>query len=88
MAPLVMVIEDEEALGLLLKYNLEKEKFALSDKKYNIGAKSKMDNIRAKELLLMAENDEIASKTDYLISTVNVYKAVGGKDVTTINDNL
>ena len=25
MAPLVMVIEDEEALGLLLKYNLEKE---------------------------------------------------------------
>lgn len=72
----------------LKKYNLEKEKFALSDKKYNIGAKSKMDNIRAKELLLMAENDEIASKTDYLISTVNVYKAVGGKDVTTINDNL
>ena len=25
MAPLVMVVEDEEALGLLLKYNLEKE---------------------------------------------------------------
>ena len=25
MAPLVMIIEDEEALGLLLKYNLEKE---------------------------------------------------------------
>lgn len=25
MAPLIMVIEDEEALGLLLKYNLEKE---------------------------------------------------------------
>lgn len=25
MAPLVMVIEDEEALGLLLKYNLEKK---------------------------------------------------------------
>lgn len=27
MAPLVMVVEDEEALGLLLKYNLEKEGF-------------------------------------------------------------
>lgn len=27
MAPLVMIVEDEEALGLLLKYNLEKEGF-------------------------------------------------------------
>lgn len=72
----------------LKKYNLEKEKFVLSEKKFNIGAKSQMDNIRAKELLILAENEEISSKTDYVISTVGIYKAIGGKDFMTINDNL
>lgn len=72
----------------LKKYNLEKEKFTLSQRKFDIGAKSKMDNMRAKELLLLSENEEVSGKTDYLISTVNIYKAVGGKDFTTVNDNL
>jgi multidrug efflux system outer membrane protein len=70
------------------KYGLEKEKFALSQRKYDIGAKSKMDNMRAKELLLLAEMDEFSDKTDYLISTLSIYKAVGGKDFTTINNSL
>lgn len=70
------------------KYGLEKEKFTLSQRKYDIGAKSKMDNMRAKELLLLAEMDEFSDKTDYLISTLSIYKAVGGKDFTTINEGL
>lgn len=72
----------------LKKYNLEKEKFALSQRKFDIGAKSKMDNMRAQELLLLSENEEISGKTDYLISTVNIYKAIGGKDFTNVNDSL
>jgi multidrug efflux system outer membrane protein len=72
----------------LKKYTLEKEKFALSDRKFDIGAKSKMDNMRAQELLLLAENEEVTGKTDYLISTINIYKSVGGKDFTTINEKL
>lgn len=70
------------------RYNLEKDKFALADKKYNIGAKSKLDRMKDREKLLVAEKDEVNSRVNYLISTVNIYKAVGGKDFTIVNDNL
>ena len=39
------------------RYNLEKDKFALADKKYNIGAKSKLDRMKDREKLLVAEKD-------------------------------
>lgn len=70
------------------KYNLEKEKYALSNRKFDIGAKSELDNMRAKEALLLAEVEDASDKIDYLISTIGIYKAVGGKDYTTINDDL
>lgn len=79
---------NENYKEIMKKYNLEKEKFALSQRKFDIGAKSKMDNMRAKELLILCENEEISGRTDYLISTINIYKAIGGKDFTTVNDNL
>jgi hypothetical protein len=47
-----------------------------------------MENMRAKQILLLSENEEVADKTDYLISTVNIYKSIGGKDFTTINSEL
>lgn len=72
----------------LKRYSLEQEKFALADKKYNIGAKSKLELMKDEKILLNAEKDKINSQINYVISTVNVYKAVGGKDFTTINDNL
>jgi hypothetical protein len=37
---------------------------------------------------LLAENEEVTGKTDYLISTINIYKSVGGQDFTTINEKL
>lgn len=70
------------------RYNLEKEKFALADKKYNIGAKSNLDLMKDSEKLLVADKDKVSSQVNYLISTVNIYKAVGGKDFTTINEKL
>ncbi len=70
------------------KFNLEKQKFELSNRKYDIGAKSRLDNMRAKEALLLVEVEEVSSKIDYLISTIGIYKAIGGKDYTTINDDL
>jgi len=72
----------------LKKYNLEKQKFELSSRKFDIGAKSQLDNMRAQEALLLSQAQEVSSKIDYLISTISIYKAVGGKDFTTINDNL
>jgi outer membrane protein TolC len=72
----------------LKKHNLEETKYGLSDEKFNIGAKSLMDNMRAQQILLLSENEEVASKTDCLVSTVNIYKSIGGKDFTTINEEL
>ena len=70
------------------RYNLENEKYQLANQKFNIGAKSNLELMKDKERLLVAEKDEVNGKINYIISTVNIYKAVGGKDFTTINNNL
>ena len=70
------------------RYNLENEKYALADQKYNIGAKSNLDLMKDTERLLVADKDKVSSQVNYLLSTLDIYKAVGGKDFTTINDNL
>ena len=44
--------------------------------------------MKDREKLLVAEKDEVNGKINYLISTVNIYKAVGGKDFTTVNEGL
>ncbi len=70
------------------RYNLENEKYALADKKFNIGAKSNLDLMKDTERLLVADKDKVSCQVNYLLSTLDIYKAVGGKDFTTINDNL
>lgn len=70
------------------RYNLENEKYALADQKYNIGAKSNLDLMKDTERLLVADKDKVSCQVNYLLSTLDIYKAVGGKDFTTINDNL
>ena len=70
------------------RYDLEDNKYQLSNQKYNIGAKSNLDLMKDREKLLVAEKDEINAKINYVISTINIYKAVGGKDFTVINQNL
>ncbi len=70
------------------RYDLENEKFQLANEKFNIGAKSNLDLMKDRERLLVAEKDEVNGKINYLISTVNIYKAVGGKDFTTVNEGL
>ena len=62
------------------RLNLEKEKFSLSEKKLNIGAKSQLDHLKEEENLILSERAEISNKINYLISTINLYKAVGGAD--------
>lgn len=70
------------------RFNLENEKYVLAQKKFEIGAKSNLDKMKDQEKLLVADKDKVSSQMNYLISTVNIYKAVGGKDFTTVNDNL
>ena len=47
-----------------------------------------MDNLRAEEVLLIAEKSDVSNKINYEIAAVNIYKAIGGKDFTTINEQL
>ncbi len=70
------------------RYNLENEKYVLADKKFNIGAKSKLDRMKDQQRLLVAEKDEVNGKINYLLSILDFYKTVGGKDITTVNDSL
>ena len=70
------------------RYNLENEKFTLANRKFDIGAKSNLDLMKDTERLLVADKDKVNSQVNYLISTLDIYKAVGGKDFTTVNDNL
>lgn len=70
------------------RYDLAKEQYKLSNRKYEIGAKSKLDNMKALEALLLEEKSDVSNKINYEIATVNIYKAIGGKDFTMINDSL
>ena len=72
----------------LKRFKLAEDEYNLSNRKFEIGAKSKMDNMRAKEVLLLAEKSNVSNKINYAIASINVYKAIGGKDFTTINEKL
>lgn len=47
--------------------------------KYEKGAMSYLDTLKFKETLLVTQQEEIQSKTDCLIDSLSLYKAVGGK---------
>lgn len=72
------------------RISIEKEKFALSEKSLNIGSKSYLEHLKAEENVLLSERSEISNKINYLISTINLYKAVGGTDYNKIqvNENI
>lgn len=70
------------------RYNLANDKYNLAQKKFDIGAKSNLDMMKDKEKLLVAEKDKVNCQVNYLISTLNIYEAVGGNDFTTINEKL
>ncbi|MCM1265023.1 MAG: TolC family protein [Candidatus Gastranaerophilales bacterium] len=64
------------------KNNIEKLKYNLASEKNSIGALSDFDKLKAEQNLLLVNKDEIISKINYIISTISVYKSVGGKDYT------
>ena len=62
------------------RFDLQKEQYKLSDKKFNIGASSNLEILMAKEALLISEKSNISNKIDVVISAINIYKSVGGVD--------
>lgn len=64
------------------RFNLEKEKLDLSNNQYKIGGRAKLDNMKDQQNILIVEEDMITNNINRVISTINLYKATGGKDFT------
>lgn len=64
----------------LEKINLEREKFRLKQRQYEIGAISKFDELVAQKYTLKLEQELVNEKINYIISTINLYKSLGGEN--------
>lgn len=66
----------------------ENNLFRLLSRKAQIGAASDLDVLYGKEKQLLTEKDEIINKINFLISSINIYKAVGGQDLYEIVEHI
>ncbi len=66
----------------LERYNLENEKLEIANNQFRIGGKSKLDNLKDNQVILIVEDDLVMNKINCIISSINLYKATGGKDYT------
>lgn len=64
------------------RFNIEKEKLDLSNNQYKIGGRAKLDNMKDQQNILIVEEDMVTNNINRVISTINLYKATGGKDFT------
>ena len=64
------------------EFDIEKEKHELSEKQFNIGDSSKLDEMKSQVDLYITKQRNIAAKIDNVISTISLYNAVGGIDYT------
>lgn len=64
------------------RFNLEKEKLDLSNNQYKIGGRAKLDNMKDQQNILIVEEYMVTNNINRVISTINLYKATGGKDFT------
>lgn len=69
------------------RYDIELQKFDLAEKKREIGASENIEYLKAQERLLECENLKISGRINYLIATINLYKAVGGKDYNNLEES-
>ena len=67
------------------RLKLEDQKHQLMTHKNEIGAASNLEVLYSKEQELMTKSQEIANKVNYLVSTIGLYKAVGGQDLYAIS---
>lgn len=67
------------------RLNLENRKYTLITHKNEIGAASNLEVLYNKEQQLLTQREAVSNKINVLISTIGLYKAVGGKDLYTID---
>lgn len=62
----------------LKRLELENKIYNLANDKKQIGSASELDTLYAKEALLMIQKEDVSSKINTIISTIGLYKAMGG----------
>ena len=62
------------------KITLEHEKLRLKQREYEIGAISQFDELVAEKYALKLEQELVNEKINYIVSTINLYKALGGEN--------
>lgn len=67
------------------RLKMQNQIFSLMQDKKEIGAASDIDVLYGKEALLLIEKEQISNKINCLISTISLYKSVGGVDLYSIN---
>ena len=70
------------------RLKLQNQTFSLMNDRYSIGAASDLDVLYAKEAYLMISKEEVSNKVNTLISTIGLYKALGGVDLYSLSNNL
>ena len=63
-------------------FAIEEQKHSLAEKQFSIGDSSKLEEMKSRVNLLIVKQHDISSKIDNVISTISLYKAVGGIDYT------
>lgn len=67
------------------RMKIQSKIYKLMEDKHDIGAASDIDVLYSREAHLLMQKEEISNKINYLISTISLYKAVGGIDLYSIN---
>lgn len=84
------LVETKTAKANLIKsqedLELEKEKQALSEKQFNIGDSSKLDELKSQVNLLLVKQRNVTYTINNVISTISLYNAVGGVDYTKVEN--
>lgn len=66
-------------------FSIEKEKHTLAQRQFTIGDSSKLDEMKSSVNLLIAKERNISASIDTIVSTISLYKAVGGIDYTRVD---
>ena len=70
------------------RLDIQKKTYKLIKDKTAIGASSNLDVLYGKEAYLMVKKEETSNKINSLITSIGLYKAVGGIDLSNIRENI
>ena len=68
------------------RLNYQNEMFDLLTKKSKIGAASNLEVLYGRQAKLFTEKEAVSGKINVIIASINMYKAVGGKDLYEISN--